>query len=322
MKDDGKLIQFGNFNVTFFEDNEDKPMLSHFEDIIYPAFNSNIERKMKSGIYSLIDVSIQEVDGEIVLAGCLIKNTKYEVYTTMENGSLEFDRHNVLTCPFSKFVIFLRNHRMVLVKNEKNSPDLRSFNSSIGYIINEFIRNENKRRKNNKVSPTTENLKPLLLPSATVNIVGLPKDSQSIIEKLDELKKVKRVVLRFFPLNNDIDTTEFTKAIRQMAFNTDTKNSSFILNSPKKNIGVANLLTQTEGTVAANVEGITKDGEKVNIKSNDIAMSTYLPCKDNLMDYSIAKIVSFVRKAKVKLVTSNDNNSIYESFLERIKKLL
>ena len=162
----------------------------------------------------------------------------------------------------------------------------------------------------------------MLLPSATVNIVGLPKDSQSIIEKLDELKKVKRVVLRFFPLNNDIDTTEFTKAIRQMAFNTDTKNSSFILNSPKKNIGVANLLTQTEGTVAANVEGITEDGEKVNIKSNDIAMSTYLPCKGNLMDYSIAKIVSFVRKAKVKLVTSNDNNSIYESFLERIKKLL
>lgn len=40
------------------------------------------------------------------------------------------------------------------------------------------------------------------------------------------------------------------------------------------------------------------------------------------MDYSIAKIVSFVRKAKVKLVTSNENNSIYESFLERIKKLL
>jgi len=145
MKDDGKLIQFGNFNVTFFEDNEDKPMLSHFEDIIYPAFNSKIERKMKSGIYSLIDVSLQEIDGDIVLAGCLIKNTKYEVYTTMENGSLEFDRHNVLTCPFSKFVIFLRNHRMVLVKNEKNSPDLRSFNSSIGYIINEFIRNENKR---------------------------------------------------------------------------------------------------------------------------------------------------------------------------------
>lgn len=320
MTKDGKILQYGNFNVTFFEHNQDKPMLTHFIDIIYPAFRSGIERKQSSGTYSLLDVSLQEIDSEIVLTGYFIKRTSYEVYTTFNNGSLKDSRSNILTSPFSKFVIYLRNHRMVLVKNEKNSPDLRSFNATIGYIINEFIRNENKIRQqkhNNKDKNLCK-----LLPPANVNVVGLPKDSKSIQEELDSLKKITQVTFRFFPLNSDIDTSEFTSAFRNVQQKIGAKRGSTVFPSPKNNAGLAEIITETEGTVASNISGETVDGEKVTIKSEDIATTSYIPYNDNLMNYSFAKIVSFVKLSKVKLKTSEENNNLYMRLIHEIRNKL
>ena len=318
MSKDGKIMQYGNFNVTFFENNQYKPMLTHFIDIIYPAFKSGIERKQSSGTYSLLDVNLQEIDGEVVLTGYFIKRTSYEVYTTFNNGSLEDSRSNVLTSPFSKFVIYLRNHRMVLVKNEKNSPDLRSFNATISYIINEYIRNENKIRKENKKDKKLC----VLLPPANINVVGLPKDSKSIKDELDSLKKITLVTLRFFPLNSDIDTSEFTSAFRNIQKKVGAERGSTIFPSPKNNDGLAKIITETEGTIASKISGVTADGETVTIKSEDIATTSYIPYNDNLMNYSFAKIVAFVKSGKVKLKTSEENNNLYMRLIHEIRNKL
>lgn len=37
-----KIMHYANFNITFGAENE--PMLSYFEDIILPAFNSGYKR--------------------------------------------------------------------------------------------------------------------------------------------------------------------------------------------------------------------------------------------------------------------------------------
>ena len=206
---------------------------------------------------------------------------------------------------------------MVLVKNEKNSPDLRSFNATIGYIINEYIRNENKIRKekNNKKFC-------VLLPPANVNVVGLPKDSKSIKDELDSLKKITQVTLRFFPLNSDIDTSEFTSAFRNIQKKVGAERGSTIFPSPKNNDGLAEIITATEGTVASNITGETADGEKVTIKSEDIATTSYIPYNDNLMNYSFARIVAFVKSSNVKLKTSVENNNLYMKLIHEIRNKL
>lgn len=317
MSKNGKIMQYGNFNVTFFEHNQYKPMLTHFIDIIFPAFKSGIERKQSSGTYSLLDVNLQEIDGEVVLTGYFIKRTSYEVYTTFNNGFLEDSRSNVLTSPFSKFVIYLRNHRMVLVKNEKNSPDLRSFNATIGYIINEYIRNENKIRKEKNSKKFC-----VLLPPTNVNVVGLPKDSKSIKDELDSLKKITQVTLRFFPLNSDIDTSEFTSAFRNIQKKVGAERGSTVFPSPKNNDGLAEIITATEGTVASNITGETADGEKVTIKSEDIATTSHIPYYDNLMNYSFNRIIAFVKSSNVKLKTSVENNNLYMKLIHEIRNKL
>jgi len=40
-----KSMQFANFNITFGQN--DEPMLSHFEDVLFPAFTSGYIRGKK-----------------------------------------------------------------------------------------------------------------------------------------------------------------------------------------------------------------------------------------------------------------------------------
>lgn len=72
-------------------------------------------------------------------------------------------------------MIFLKNHRMVLVKNQKGSPDIRSFKSTFSGVIHKYISIENKCRK--------EKHQQMLLRPKNVAVTGI-KTKQSIKEVL------------------------------------------------------------------------------------------------------------------------------------------
>ena len=123
-------------------------------------------------------------------------------------------------------MIFLINHRMVLVKNESKSPDLRSFNSTVEFVVHEFVKKENEKIK--MENPMNINFLPIPL----VHIVGLPKTYNSLVEELSKLKKIKRVTFRLFPLNNDIDALSALDCIRESLMGeTDASRASLTLNS-------------------------------------------------------------------------------------------
>ena len=198
MKREEKTVQIGNFNVTFKDkNNEEQPMLNHFLDIVYPALTSGIKRGKKDPIYSFLNVRVREISGELVLVGDFVKDTRYDIYSQVKGNQLESVREEVITAPFSRFMIFLINHRMVLVKNESKSPDLRSFNSTVEFVVHEFVKKENEKIK--MENPMNINFLPIPL----VHIVGLPKTYNSLVEELSKLKKIKRVTFRLFPLNNE-----------------------------------------------------------------------------------------------------------------------
>lgn len=80
-------------------------------------------------------VEIKEVDNEYVMVGNFIKETQYKVVTTVQEGVLASTPADVPTAPYSRFIVFLKNHRMVLVRNETASPDTRSFQSTVRDIL-------------------------------------------------------------------------------------------------------------------------------------------------------------------------------------------
>ena len=141
---DERIMHLANFNITFGE--EEAPMLEYFEKIIFPAFTAKYKRgKEGEPRFYFTDVKIKEIDGRYALVGNYIKDTKYEVYTTIDKGKLVPNPSEIPTAPYSRFIILLENHRMVLVRNESQSPDIRSFQLTIKDFIKRYRRNYNKK---------------------------------------------------------------------------------------------------------------------------------------------------------------------------------
>lgn len=112
-----------------------------------------------------------------------------------EKGNL-VERNDVYpTAPFSTFIVYLKNHRMILVENQKGSPSLDSFRSTVKYILDTYVARENHSRMElNKVQ----------LPIPLVSVVGIPPKG-GMVAALKQVEKISTLTLKFYPLNGDGD---------------------------------------------------------------------------------------------------------------------
>ena len=64
-----KIMHYANFNITYGPTED--PMLTHFEDIIWPAFLSDFKRGKKNEhpLFYLSDIALKEISGDMVLVG-------------------------------------------------------------------------------------------------------------------------------------------------------------------------------------------------------------------------------------------------------------
>lgn len=307
---DEKVVQFANFNITFGEDNI--PMLEYFEDIIFPVFTGGYIRGKQDVLprYSFSDVKIKCVEDEYILVGNYIKDTEYNVVTTVNHGALIPSPAQVPTAPYSRFIIFLKNHRMVLVKNEVKSPDIRSFQSTVRVILGQYIRIVNKGK-----------FKSERLPSATVNIVDIPLQD-SIDKVFQEITKIKWLKLRFFPLNNDLNPLPLAEAMKEEMKNVKSKTGNLMFNSPESKEGVKVVLNKTAGLACATMKVTDEKGEIKNIKENAFSSSKKIIYKGNIDEKGDNFIIDFSKKDGVISNVSKDNQSLYERLKEKLKQLM
>ena len=210
-----KIMHYANFNVTFGPN--DEPMLTHFADIVFPAFLEKDFRRVNSGgmaSFYVSDVEIKEINDEYVLVGNYIKDTQYNVLTTIQDGKLVDSPQKVPTAPYSRFIIFLKNHKMILIRNEGKSPDVRSFQVTVNKMLHHYVRQHNLKEEN----------KNQRLPYAFVNIVDIPLPND-IEEVLKTIKQVKKLRMKFFPLNNDINPELIARGIDEQMKKTKSKHA-------------------------------------------------------------------------------------------------
>lgn len=305
-----KVMQFANFNITF--GNNNAPMLEFFEEITFPAFKSNYVRGKKEDLlrYSFSDVEIKEIDGEYVLVGNYIKDTEYEVITTVQEGDLVDTPAHVPTAPYSRFIIFLKNHRMVLVKNEMRSPDIRSFQKTVRDMLTVYIRKANQKREKDRK-----------LPIAVVHIVDIPL-SDNIENVLKTVNKVNWLKLRFFPLNNDLDPMPLTQMMRQDMKKVGSKTGNLIFNSPGSKNGIKEVIQSTGGMAVASMKVTDNEGETRSIKEDAFTSSSKIEYEGNVNAQGDLYIASQAKKNDAVVCTSEDNASLYKRFKERIKGLM
>lgn len=307
-----KRMSVANFNVVFPEERGgEEPLLKYFDSVIYPAFKSGLKRTSGDSKLLLMNVEVIDVsDGEYAIVGNLVNKTKLEVLSELdENGELIATDNIYPAAPFSTFVIYLRNHRMVFVQNQKGSPTLSTFRSTINYIIHTYINQINQGRKQNELEE---------YPIPIINVVGIPM-RESIEETLKNVKKVQTLTLRFYPLNGDFDFSGmFTGMSTQLRQKVGSKRGEVILKSPTSVSGIAEVLEDAGGTVEPVFKVVYPNGSTGTISNDTVAERMEIEVEGNNIQEEIINIASKGKKMKAVALVSESNQKIYEFYKPKV----
>lgn len=272
-----KSMYLANLNITF--GTNDEPLLKWLDEFVLPALKSDIRRVIKrkgkrEPVKILFEgVSVEEIaPEELVLKGVIIKDTVLDIYNQInERGELIKDEQHPKSAPYSTFLVFLKNHRMVLVRNQAGSPDLRLFASTLDNILKKYRKEENKRRKLEGIQ---------YLPSPVIGVKGIKTDT-TIKEVLNSVNRIKSVTLTLKPRNNEngglddlIDGLE-----SQVLKKSNSKAVKISINSPASIYGVEQIINEAGSMVETEMEveymEVDMDGSEkrstAKIRDNEIA---------------------------------------------------
>ncbi|WP_342495648.1 hypothetical protein MHB69_12895 [Bacillus sp. FSL K6-0994] len=306
---DKKNSYVANFNCTFGE--EDAPMLDYFFDIILPAFLEDDAQGEKPSPknqpeYFFNNVKLTNVKGEFVLAGLIVKRTTLEVRSKFIDGRLEKTYEMHPSDPYSYFIINLKNHRMVLVKNQKGSPTLKNFSVTARDKIKKYIRNKNESRKE-------------LLPDVQLNVVAIPFTG-AIEEQLKKVKKVKNVKLRFYPLNGDIIDNETVDHLTESLEKLGSKTGNITFNTPTNKENVAAIIKDTKGLLQPTIRVKFNNDTEVTLKDDSFTEVMSIPLDDEMsFNEHIDDITGKVINKDEFIETSEENNSIYHRVYTKLE---
>ncbi|MDX5475906.1 MAG: hypothetical protein LPK00_10275 [Bacillaceae bacterium] len=311
---DSKSSYIANFNLTFGEN--DQPMLSEFESIILPAFTQEdddakyIKLNRNSPTFFFEEVRLTNVNGDFVLAGLIVKSTKLEVKSRIINGKLTRTNLEYPTDPYSYFIINLKNHRMVLVKNQNGSPTLKNFSSTANLLLKNYIREENNKREEGDK-----------LPYANLNVVAIPFEGK-IFEELKKVKKINQIQLKFYPLNGDIMDNETVSDLTDTLNKLGSKTGHVQFNSPENEENVGTLIQDTKGLLKPTVRVTYENGSRATLKDDTFTEVVYISVSESESFYDNIDAISgkVINKPEFS-DTSDENKSIYDkafTVLERI----
>ncbi|MFB5251202.1 hypothetical protein ACE38F_12510 [Bacillus mycoides] len=306
----GKSLYIANFNCTF--GNENKPMLDYFEEIIMPAFQQSVKRESDGNTYFFENVRLIMTKGDFMLGGLLIKRTKLEVKSIYEEGKgLKLIDEIYPSDPYSFFLINLKNHRMVIVKNQKGSPTLGNFSATAKFVLKDYISKINKDIEEKEDR----------LPAVNLNIVAIPFED-AIRKELRKVKKIKNVILRFYPLNGDIDGKQALTSLREMLDEVESKNGHVEIKTPGNKEKVVDLLDDTKGLVRPSLRVEYDNGSAKTLRDDSFTEEMKIPLEDTGNLYKdLDNIAGKVINKEEFTDTSEENTSIYGRWFGKLENM-
>lgn len=316
-----KQMYLANFNVTF--GTKDSPLLEWLDEFVLPALNKGYKRELNKRTKIMFeDVKIEDIgDNEYVLRGVIIKDTILDIYNEYDdkNGLVDVEHHHK-SAPYSTFVIYLKNHRMVLVRKQSGSPGLKVFASTVTDILRMYRREENKKRRNEGKE---------YLPNAIISVKGITSQT-SINEFMKKVKKVKSVTFILKPKNNEKGglyglLDEIDDKIRKKS---ESKCAKVVVSSPGSMSAVASLINSVDGLIQTEMdveylnEEFDEEANKLKktgkIRDNEISQIVDVSIHSELRD-SFGDVYSHC-KSMSQLNVETDNIVSYRDFLERRKQ--
>ena len=304
-----KKVQVANCNIVFLEKREEAPLLKYFDSIVVPALQSGIKKEKEDTAYLFTNVEVFEDEEKgYVLTGNIVKKTIIEIKSDLDDNEELIEKdEKYSSAPFSAFAIYLKNHRMIFAQNQKGSPTIKNFSATIKYVLASYIKKYNGEQDN----------KEKYLPFPVINVVGIPLRS-NIKEALKEVKKINKIILRFYPLNGDQEFGDmFGTMITDMRRMTDVNRGEIVLKSPKSINGVVDLIEKSGGTVAPILEVTYPDKTKGKITNDMLTERMEMSFSgDNIQEMN--EVIEQGKKIKSLNYVSKNNEKIYEENKSKI----
>ncbi len=309
-----KKMCIANFNTGFEKNDKEMPMLECFDSIIMPAFTNGYIKKYDNTKLFFDEINvIEDEDGEYILTGILVKDTILEVkhnYDYQESKLIN-KIGKYPSAPYSLFIIYLKNHRMILIRDQKGSPSLNNFRTLAKAVVDGYVRKVNYRLEQEGKE---------LLPIPLVNVVGISSGAD-INSILGGVEKVSKLMLRFYPLNGDgdIDFSEVFQGILETRRNLGCSTGNIIYNSPRKINEVGELIEKVDGTMEP-VVWVRYPGSSVDSKvtMDSVIENTEISVADEDTKKNLRYVIAEGKKNNKISYASRENNAIYERNKEKI----
>ena len=316
-------IRITNFNLTYGL--TEKPMLEHFVDFIYPAFRSGIVRVEKNSNYIFANVELIMTSNGYALTGALVKDKEGYITSKYEGKERAFISRDesLFKLPYSLFCLFLRNHRMIFIRNlEKRSPTLQTFQATTKIILKKYKRQINNKSKKNK------------LPNFELHLTNIPS-SEVTKSKFNGIKKITNLSFNFFPLNGEDNqlpgkiSRGYLENHNYISNSIGSSSSSAHFRSPKNKDKVEELILSLNGSAITTIDAKTKRGKNKKIRNNDLSYKfnfkiyNWNPYQISKVRESVLSIISYSREFYESIMhCSYTNDEIYRRNKNSIERLV
>lgn len=278
-------------NLTCRSQLGDKELLDIFVDYFYPAIKNQEapgSKKSETLLYKFLDLKIEKVDNELILHGRFVKSLNIEREQILEGEKLIKSHDSMDSAPSAFFVLLLRNHKLLWVKEMPRAPHLKDLKAALTKmlknerysLITDYV-NKEKATLFFKESDLSNIERRAYAEYPEMEILVTPLGNNiHIKEKLSKFHNIYNITVKALKRNNELGT-DFSKLAQIMSEtqeSTAAKNVTTQIHGDTKNPLNKEVATQiiqavSDGNYEYKIQGIDKNANKVSETSDTLSLS-------------------------------------------------
>lgn len=278
-------------NLTCRSKIGDKELLDVFVDYFLPAMQNQEAPGSKNSetlFYKFIDLNVAKIENELVLYGRFIKCLNIEREQILEGNTLILSYDTMDSAPSSFFVLLLRNHKLLWIKEMARAPLLKDFRAALLKMLNkerlDLIKNYLEKQTSNLFFDKNnianiERRAYAEYPELEILVTPLGNNIQ-IQERLSRFKKIYNITLKALKRNNELGS-DFSLLAKKMsetqekmeAKNVTTEIHGDTKNPLKKEVATELIQAVSDGNYEYKIQGIDDKSNKITETSDTLSLS-------------------------------------------------
>lgn len=327
-------LEVANFICRF---GETAVLMDLFDEVVRPAFLDERERKYRDTTYILLNTSIDVLEKDnpesVAIVGRIVKNTvlKREQIFDRSSRDLKKSARKMETSPSSIFVLLLASHRLLLVREQADSPTFAAFRttterflrqSHLEYLNSEFVQLKGTGQKVSKKSLKEK----LPIPDVEVVPIVSPQSLEEFVKRFKLLTAAKFTILS---TNNENDNESFLiDEARRIKDEIDSK-KTVIAHQNNQGLKRDKLLPQLkaarQGNTQIQLDGFDNNGNELKGDNQNFNVRHPLPTLPESMNsacrvlFAQMKQISLDGVVKLQSVSSDIKTRLTQ-FIQDLKK--